>query len=128
MGSRQRSRFAEVQSGSRYRRWTIATGRWHARPLSKDRDATMLSRVKLAASVALLAILLAGCGSAKNKSAASTPAATTTAPVPKPGPTQHFHSRPDLKPPLVRVQTPAHGTAPGYLFLAPKMVVAQAGP
>jgi hypothetical protein len=87
----------------------------------------MLSRVKLAAFVAFLAILVAGCGSGK-KSASSTPAATTTAPAPKPGPTQHFHSRPDLKPPLVRIDTPAHGTAPGYLFLAPKMVVAQAGP
>jgi hypothetical protein len=89
----------------------------------------MLSRVKLAVFVALLAILVAGCGSSKKKSAASTPAATTTtAPAPKPGPRQHFYSRPDLKPPLVRVETAAHGTAPGYLFLAPKMVVAQAGP
>lgn len=83
--------------------------------------------MKLAAFVAVLAILVAGCDSGK-KSAASPPAATTTAPAPKPGPTQHFFSRPDLKPPLVRVQTAAHRTAPGYLFLAPKMVVAQAGP
>jgi Arylsulfotransferase (ASST) len=89
----------------------------------------MLSRVKLAAFVALLAILVAGCGSSSNKtSAASKPAATAAAPAPKPGPTQHFFSRPDLKPPLFRIQTPAHGTAPGYIFLAPKMVVAQAGP
>jgi Arylsulfotransferase (ASST) len=88
----------------------------------------MLSRVKLAASVALLAIFVTGCGGGSRNSAASEPAATTTAPAPKPGPTQHFFSRPDLKPPLVRIQTPAHGTAPGYVFLAPKMVVAQAGP
>jgi hypothetical protein len=88
----------------------------------------MLSRVKLAASVALLAILVTGCSSESKKSTASEPAATTAAPAPKPGPTQHFFSRPDLKPPLVRIQTPAHGTAPGYVFLAPKMVVAQAGP
>ena len=88
----------------------------------------MLLRVKLAASVALLAILAAGCSSESKKSAASEPTATTTAPTPRPGPTQHFFSRPDLKPPLVRIRTPAHGTAPGYVFLAPKMVVAQAGP
>ena len=88
----------------------------------------MLSRVKLAAFVALLAILVAGCDNGKKKSASPAPAATTTAPAPKPGPTQHFFSRPDLKPPLVRVQTPARNTAPGYIFLAPKMVVAQAGP
>jgi hypothetical protein len=88
----------------------------------------MLSHVKLAASVILVAILVTGCSSGSDKSAASKPAATTTAPVPKPGPTQHFFSRPDLKPPLVRIQTPARGTAPGYIFLAPKMVVTQAGP
>jgi hypothetical protein len=88
----------------------------------------MLSRVKLVASVALLAIFVTGCGGGSRNSAASEPATTTTAPAPKPGPTQHFFSRPDLKPPLVRIQTPAHGTAPGYVFLAPKMVVAQAGP
>ena len=88
----------------------------------------MLSRVKLAAFVALLAILAAGCGTDNKKAAAPKPAATTAAPAPKPGPTQHFFSRPDLKPPLFRIQTPAHGTAPGYVFLAPKMVVAQAGP
>jgi hypothetical protein len=87
----------------------------------------MLSRVKLAAFVGVVAVLAAGCDSGK-KSAAQPAAGTTTAPAPKPGPTQHFFSRPDLKPPLVRIRTPAHNTAPGYLFLAPKMVVAQAGP
>jgi hypothetical protein len=49
------------------------------------------------------------------------------APKPPP-PSQHFRSRPDLKPPIVQIRTPARGTAPGYVFLAPKMVVAQAGP
>jgi hypothetical protein len=87
----------------------------------------MLSRVKLAAFLALVAILVAGCDSNK-KSASAKAAASTTAAAPKPGPAQHFFSRPDLKPPLVRIETAAHGTAPGYLFLAPKMVVAQAGP
>jgi Arylsulfotransferase (ASST) len=87
----------------------------------------MLSRVKLAALVAIPAIFVVGCDSGK-KSAAPKAAGTTTAAAPKPGPTQHFFSRPDLKPPLVRIETAAHGTAPGYLFLAPKMVVAQAGP
>jgi len=43
-------------------------------------------------------------------------------------PTQHFRSRPDLRPPIVKILTPARGTAPGYIFLAPKMAVAQAGP
>ena len=43
-------------------------------------------------------------------------------------PHQRFHSRPDLKPPPVRILTPARGTAPGYVFIAPKKNVAQAGP
>ena len=43
-------------------------------------------------------------------------------------PAQSFQSRPDLKPPPVEVVSPARGTAPGYLLLAPKRAVAQAGP
>jgi Arylsulfotransferase (ASST) len=43
-------------------------------------------------------------------------------------PYQHFRSRPDLKPPPVRILTPAHGTGSGYVFIAPKKNVAQAGP
>jgi Arylsulfotransferase (ASST) len=55
--------------------------------------------------------------------------ATVHDPVAAPAsPTQHFHSRPDLRPPHVQVLTPARGTAPGYLFIAPKREVEQAGP
>jgi hypothetical protein len=39
-----------------------------------------------------------------------------------------FRSRPDLRPPGVGVATPAHGTAPGYIFLAPKEGSVQEGP
>ncbi len=45
-----------------------------------------------------------------------------------PPPAQQFVSRPDLRPVPVSVLTPAHGTAPGYVFVAPKKDVAQAGP
>jgi arylsulfotransferase ASST len=41
---------------------------------------------------------------------------------------QHFRSRLDLKPPIVRVRTRAPGITPGYIFVAPKLRVAQAGP
>jgi hypothetical protein len=43
-------------------------------------------------------------------------------------PVQHFLSRPDLRPPPVHVVVAAHGTAPGYIFIAPKKEVEQAGP
>jgi hypothetical protein len=86
----------------------------------------MLSRVKRAAlSFALLTVLLAGCDHSK-KSAVQ--AGTTTQAAAPPPPARTYHSRPDLKPPLVRIRTAAHDTAPGYIFIAPKMVVAQAGP
>ncbi|MGB8005219.1 MAG: hypothetical protein WCF27_13290, partial [Gaiellaceae bacterium] len=82
-------------------------------------------------TLAVLTTLLAGCNDAKSNSS-DAPKATTPAANPKPAaaapPSRHYHSRPDLKPPLVSIRTPAHGTAPGYVFLAPKMVVAQAGP
>jgi Arylsulfotransferase (ASST) len=68
------------------------------------------------------ALALSGCGGEKAKSRPE------AAPQPPPGPTQHFRSRPDLKPPVVQIHTPAKGTAPGYVFLAPKMAVVQAGP
>jgi len=45
-----------------------------------------------------------------------------------PPPAQQFASRPDLRPPLVEISRPARDTAPGYVFLAPKRKVAQAGP
>jgi hypothetical protein len=88
----------------------------------------MLSRVRRALfAFVLVALLLAGCNDSKKKSAeqAST---TTKAVASPPPPSRTYHSRPDLKPPLVQIRTAAHNTAPGYLFIAPKRVVAQAGP
>jgi hypothetical protein len=79
-----------------------------------------MRRALLVAAVG--ALTLSGCGGEQAK---PTPKA---APQPPPGPTQHFRSRPDLKPPVVQIRTPAKGTAPGYVFLAPKMAVVQAGP
>jgi hypothetical protein len=60
----------------------------------------------------------AGCGHH-----AAAPANATVSP-----PYQHFRSRPDLKPPPVTILRRAPGTAPGYVFLAPKKKVAQSGP
>jgi hypothetical protein len=86
----------------------------------------MLSPVRLALfAFALSTLLLAGCDDSKKESAVKAAATTARA---APPPSRTYHSRPDLKPPLVRIRTVAHNTAPGYLFLAPKMVVAQAGP
>ena len=87
----------------------------------------MLSRVRRALfAFVVLTLLLAGCGHSKKKSTVE--AGTTTQAAAAPPPARTYHSRPDLKPPLVQIRTAAHDTAPGYLFIAPKMVVAQAGP
>ncbi|WP_344685068.1 arylsulfotransferase family protein, partial [Saccharopolyspora taberi] len=40
----------------------------------------------------------------------------------------HFVTRPDLTPPVVDIKTPADGTEPGYVFLAPYGKGAQGGP
>ena len=92
----------------------------------------MLHAVKRPALLAIAAALLvAGCND-NEKQAATTAAAKPAAPPaqaePKPGPAQTFVSRPDLKPPVIQIKTPAHGTAPGDVFLGPKMAVHQAGP
>jgi Arylsulfotransferase (ASST) len=75
------------------------------------------------ALVAALGVAVAGC----DNSTAQT-AKPAVEKGPPPGPTQHFKSRPDLRPPVVKIRVAAHDTAPGYIFLAPKMAVAQAGP
>ena len=71
----------------------------------------------LAGALSAAALALAGCGQT-----------TTSAGDGASYASQHFHSRPDLRPPAVHVLTRAHGTAPGYLFLGPKKIVEQAGP
>src|ERR687888_1133910 len=82
----------------------------------------MLSRVnRLAPFLVATAVLATGCGHHAKKAAAP------KKPPGPPPPTQHFVSRPDLKPPPVRVLTDGQ-TAPGDIFLAPKMKVVEAGP
>ena len=71
----------------------------------------------LGGALSAAALALAGCG--QTTTAAGDAASYAS---------QHFHSRPDLRPPAVHVLTRAHGTAPGYLFLGPKKIVEQAGP
>ena len=72
--------------------------------------------VRAVASLTLV-LAVAACGGTVQQGA--------QAPVP---PTQHFVTRPDLRPPPVHIVTAAHGTAPGYIFIAPKKEVDQAGP
>jgi Arylsulfotransferase (ASST) len=43
-------------------------------------------------------------------------------------PYKRFHSRPDLKPPLIKIVKRTRFTSPGYIFIAPKKDAAQAGP
>ena len=81
----------------------------------------------------LVSLACAGCmGSGRTEQQAEqttgeTTPGTTEQEAPPP-PSQHFVSRPDLRPPLVHVVTPAHETAPGLIFIAPKKKVDEAGP
>jgi len=43
-------------------------------------------------------------------------------------PYRHFHSRPDLKPPNIKLFERSRFASPGYLFIAPKKHVEQGGP
>src|SRR5262245_17644418 len=74
----------------------------------------------LACAAGALAVvtLASACGGGKTVA----PSPRATAPVPR------FVTRPDLRPPRVTVLTPARGTAPGLVFIAPKQNVEQAGP
>jgi len=82
--------------------------------------------VKRIALLVVLALAASACGSSSTKpTEAKKPAAEAG---PPPGPTQHFVSRPDLRPPVVKIDVAAHDTAPGLIFLAPKMALVQAGP
>ena len=74
---------------------------------------------------ALVAAALVRDDSPRPTSTASAAASPAASPAPQ---AQRFHSRPDLKPPRVTVNTPAHGTTDCYVLLAPKRAVAQAGP
>jgi hypothetical protein len=78
---------------------------------------------KVAVVLTAAVLVLAGCGG--KKKSASPPQEKQD---PAPGPAQTFESRPDLRPPRIQVRTPAQGTAPGYVFLGPKLAVQQAGP
>jgi hypothetical protein len=60
------------------------------------------------------AIAAGGCGDAKNTA--------TKAKF------QHFVSRPDLRPPVVTIDSSTSSAAPGYVFIAPKKAVRQRGP
>ena len=64
----------------------------------------------------LLALAAAACHEEGDESKAPEPTA------------QQFRSRPDLRPPPVEIAEESQGAAPGYVFLAPKREVAQAGP
>nr|MDQ3361575.1 hypothetical protein [Actinomycetota bacterium] len=70
--------------------------------------------VTAAAGVAGIALTgVAGCG-------LTDPGRATAASLRRPPEAWVFRSRPDLRPPAVRVLEARRGTSPGYIFLAPK--------
>jgi Arylsulfotransferase (ASST) len=78
--------------------------------------------------LAALAVVLVGAACDSGGTSSKEKTAAKRGQAKKPPPSQHFRSRPDLEPPIIKIRTAARGTAPGYIFFAPKMVVAQAGP
>jgi hypothetical protein len=78
----------------------------------------VIRRSALTALLLVAALAAAGCRGGGDDDEAAPP----------PPPTQHFVSRPDLRPPPVEVRVAGHGTTLGFVFLAPKRGVAQAGP
>ena len=90
----------------------------------------MLSRVsrRVIPSALGLVLVVAGVGSTSSATESARAAQQQQQAEGPPPPSQRFKSRPDLKPPPVKVLTAAHGTAPGLVFLGPKMKVVQAGP
>ena len=81
----------------------------------------MRARFAISRAAGALSLLVA-CAACGGTSGNGEPTA-----APKP-PVQHFLSRPDLRPPPVHVVVGARGTASGYVFIAPKKEVDQAGP
>jgi hypothetical protein len=68
---------------------------------------------------------LPGCDLAGRTSSGGSRASTSPG---SPDPALAFRSRPDLRPPVVKVDTPAHDTASGYVFVAPKTGPSYKGP
>jgi hypothetical protein len=83
--------------------------------------ATRGSRLALCLAAVLLVAAATGCDDGNDDE----PAAAEDGPPPV---SQHFESRPDLLPPVVKVNVPANGVAPGYVFISPKKNVDQPGP
>ena len=78
--------------------------------------------VAAAAGAAGLALTgVAGCG-------ATDPGRASAASLRRPYEAWTFRSRPDLRPPAVRVLESRRGTSPGYIFLAPKEDPDEVGP
>ena len=68
-----------------------------------------------------------GCEPPKRASEKTPGTAASAASAVQPTYARTFRSRPDLSPPGVGLVTPAHDTAPGYVFLAPKKGLDQEG-
>ena len=76
--------------------------------------ATLRSSLALAFAALLLVGLGAGCDNEDDDIAG-------------PPPAQQFQTRPDLEPPIVKIDTSTPDVAPGYVFLAPKKNVRRSG-
>jgi len=85
--------------------------------------------ISFAVGVALVLATVAGaCGEADNSEIAQGKSAQSSKLQRQAGGVQRFRSRPDLRPPAVRVTRRSRGTAPGQIFVAPLNGPGQDGP
>lgn len=90
-----------------------------------DGGLTRADLLRRAAGVAVGVAFLDACGSSSRSGVAG--ARTTTTAAAPAGTTRAFHSRPDLKPPVITVLRNTGAAAPGLLFLAPNSGPGQRG-
>jgi hypothetical protein len=92
-----------------------------AKPNNLSRKFTRQKFLGVAGAGAAYMTLLSLSGCREEQQSHSSPPA-------QPDDVRTFRSRPDLSPPAIRITTQAHGTTPGYIFIAAKKGLGQDGP
>jgi hypothetical protein len=135
---REEGQFGWGCGGALYYRGGIATEKGRSENLSKRHTRRKFLKVVSAGTVWITLLTMPGCKrsgrtptptpSTTNSHAQSNGQRTRHSASAQPKYVQAFRSRPKFSPPTVDVSARAHGTAPGYIFIAPKKGAGQDGP